>query len=293
MKRATCLLLAAILLFGISNTAFAAKQTGNETAQPLTASDLSDYQDVIDRLNEEYGYSMSFAPEVFSRNNTFESPTNLSVKEFETQLRKDIELDIKVNNEAKAAIESLGSDVDWETAPYLGKSYEIPVNASPLSSQLIGEIQSDAISLKKDLEDNTDSAESTSKTVSSIQATRDPTGNIAFLINVDIDIPTYWKYDKVNSFSDMRIKSGPGYTPESLSYTYRDSRRTLAATFTCTYHNTRGVLVNASSSIFREYVASGDCITNWPNYTIPKTKTNKTYNLIDDFTNTQNCAGYA
>lgn len=293
MKRISCLFLTIVMLLSISNTVFAAEQNSNESLKTLSTSDLSRYQDVINNLNEEYGYSMSFAPEVFSRSNSYESPTKLTIAEFETQLRKDIEADIAINNETKAAVAALGENAEWETVPYLGKSYNVPVNVSYSNSQVTEEIKTDVISFQNDIENKEVSTRSSSQTITSVEPRLDPTGNVAFLLNTTIYTPTYWRFNGVSSFSYMTIYSGARYIPTAVSRSYIDSSRTIAATFTCKYYNASGVLVNSNSSVYREFYASGDCITNWPNYTISKTQTNKTYKLIDDFTNSQNCAGYA
>lgn len=296
-KSAMCLLLALVILCGTFPVNVFAAGTASEDI--LTTQDLSAYQSVLDRLNEEYGYSMSFATSLFTRNSTFESPTNLSLAEFEAELRRDIETDIATNNEALAAVAALGTDAEWEPVPYLGKSYELPVNMSYMSSQVVDTLYEDTISFQNDVlaetSNNTSStyATSSTQTLTSIQPKQDPTGNIAFLMTSTIAIPSYWKYSAVDSFSYMVLGNGAKYIPTAASRSYIDSSRTVAVTFTCSYYNASGVLVNSNSSVYREFHATSDCITNWPNYTISKTVTNKTYNLIDDFDSSQNCAGYA
>lgn len=294
MKKFLSLFLSILMLLCFSNFAFALEIDKSDYSTVLVEKDLIDYQKVIDTLNKEYGYSMSFAPEVFSRNSVYKAPTRLSIQEFEKELRADIEADIVVNNETKKAIELLGENVKWEEVPFSGNSYTLPINATYYNSQIVDEIEQDAIEFQRELENNTTIVKSSTQTVSSTQPRRDPTGNIAFLINSTISIPSYWKYNSINSFSYMTIGNGKAkYIPTSMSRSLIDAARTCAATFTCKYYNSSGVLVNSNSSVYKEFYAGGDCITNSPNYTISKTQTNKSYKHISNFTAAQNCAGYA
>lgn len=284
------------MLFSVSTTAFAADYTdADSTAALITVEEISEYQEIIDKLNEEYGYSMTFSPAVFSRNNTFESPTKSTLAEFEAELRKDIEEDMAVNAEAQEAITALGN-VKWESAPFTGNVYTAPTNVSYMSSQVMGVVYDDAVSYISDVRMAGSQAETraSDQTLTSVQPKLDPTGNLAFLLNTTISIPSYWKYSSVSGFSILYVTHNyPIYYPTSMSYSYLDSSRTVAATFTCTRYNSSGVVINTNSSVYREFHASSDCLTNSPNYSISKTYTNKTYTLIDHFDDSQNCAGYA
>ena len=294
MKKYISLFLALLMMFCFSGHALAIDTEKDKSDTVLCRNDLIDYQKVINDLNKEYGYSMSFSPEVFSKNNTYKNPTKLSIQEFEKELRADIEADIAVNNETKKAVEALGKNVGWEDVPFTGKSYSLPVNATYYNSQIVSEIERDAIDFHDQIENKASSIKASSMTVTSTQPRKDPTGNIAFLLNSKISVTTYWKYGSINSFSYMNIGNGKAkYIPTSMSRKLLDSARTCAVTFTCKYYNSNGVLVNNNSSVYKEFYAAGDCITNYPNYTISKTKTNKIYKHISGFSNAQNCAGYA
>lgn len=301
MKKILSILLVAVMLLSMSVPAFAVdNKSVEEIPSANTTKALSDYQKIIDKLNEEYGYSMTLSSAIFSKDNSFEVPTKSTLAEFEAQLRKDIESDIAVNNKTKAAIAALGSDVQWEVVPYLGKSYKIPVNVSYRSMQVVDSLYADAIShqmstfsFREDIESSMESKSSTSQTITSIQAELDPSGNVAFVMTSTISIPSYWRYTNVNSFSYLELGNGEQYIPIDVSRSYLDSSRTVAATFICEHYNRYGVLINPSSSVYVEFSATGDCLTNWPNYTISKTYTNKTYEHIDYFDDTRNCAAYA
>ncbi len=133
-----------MLLF-MSVTTFSADNTEVDSAvTPITVDEISAYQDIIDKLNEECGYSMAFSPAAYSRNNTFESLTRSTLKEFEAELRKDIEEDMAVNAEAQEAIAALGN-VEWENAPFTGNVYTAPANVSCRSSQVMDVVYEDAV----------------------------------------------------------------------------------------------------------------------------------------------------
>ena len=80
----------------------------------LSATDVknshnSDYQAVLDRLNEEYGMQMRFATEeeLAKVNFNFKDISDISIEEFEAQLRRDIDADNIANEQAKKKIEQL------------------------------------------------------------------------------------------------------------------------------------------------------------------------------------------
>ena len=55
----------------------------------LTPQDVTAYEDILDRLNDEYGYSMYFSPEIFTRGSKFENPTKYSLSEFEASIKAE------------------------------------------------------------------------------------------------------------------------------------------------------------------------------------------------------------
>lgn len=271
------------------------------SAAVLSREELSDYQKILDKLNEEYNLSMSFAPELFSPDNPFDSPKNKSLEEFEASLRADIETCIATTNEAKARIAALGDDVEWKPVPNIEKIYTLPVNISYLNSQTPSGVKSGAMSFREDFEEfmakqevSTANASTTGKTITSIQP-QFISGTISvFLINSTVSIEGNWKYSTISGFSTMILNSsGPKYIPTSATYSFSDSNRTASLTFTCKYYSTDGTLLNSNCLVYCDYYVTGDCITNWPNYTISKVVTNQTYRHIDDFDDTLNCAGYA
>ena len=268
----------------------------NDLGLNIVSNQISPYQGVIDRLNEEYGYNMQFDFNAYASEKKFNSPLNISIEEFEANLRRDIEKDIEVNQETKTVLATIGEKAVWEDLFFSGNTYKLPVNVSYMSKNYLGEIISSE-SFSKDLISQVDfnDNKSTDKTLSSIQPKKDPTGNIAILINSTISIDSYWSYTNVASYSNLIINdSYPRYVSHGIaSRTYRSSNRQVTVVFNCNYYNENGVLVNSNSSVSLTYTATGDCITNSPNYTINTDETNKTYNHISNFDSTKNCAGYA
>ncbi len=160
------------------NSAQPSTQSINQTTinnQITTTSDnLSPYQDVLDKLNDEYNYSMFFSPDL-SCDDICDSPLNYSLEEYESTLRELIEFDIKVNQESLKQIESIG-DVEWSPVPFSGKTYYVPVNLSYPNARLLeGEeiVETPSIGTSPNNRD-------VLKTVSAIQPRLDPTNKIAF-----------------------------------------------------------------------------------------------------------------
>lgn len=291
--RALRLFITIAIICSLWPTTATAALEGGTSAKAHMLQDLYAYQDVIDRLNEEYGYSMSFAPELFTRNHSYKSPQDFTISEFEKTLRRDIQEDIAVNLQTQMAVAALG-DVKWENVPFTGKVYKAPPNVTYMSSPMLDMIYNDADPNISNLEAYNIEIKANEKTVSSIQPKLDPTKNVAFLIHSTISIPDVWRYKSVSGFSVLDVTGQyPRYYPTAMSHSYLDSYRTTSATFTCTHYNDSGVIINRNAKVYREFHASSDCFTNSPNYSIPKTYTNQTYNHINDFCMDQNCAGYA
>ncbi len=254
----------------------AAREPETATESIIKREDLIAYQEIIDKLNEEYGYSMVFDEALFTENSPYESPLNMTLEEFEMQLREDIEFNNSVIEESRVAIEALGDDVEWESVPYLGKSYELPANVTYMNSQMADVLYDDTISFYEDTisfqsgtlieeSNDTNSIETSNpiKTITSIQPKSDPSENVLFLMTSTIAIPSYWRYAAVNSFSYILLNNSyPKYVPTAFSHSLIDSLRTSAVTFTCNYYNSGGVLVGNGYSVYREFHASSDCITN-------------------------------
>lgn len=269
------MMLAVVFLISLSSQVFAASFAASESVQ-----DISQYQAVIDRLNAEYGYEMRFAPEL-AKKGQYISPTKLTLDEFERTLRQDIEADIKENETAFEAVSKIDPD-SWQEGVIKNEPLSKP-NVSYYSHKADG---------------NLDNAQDwdmpqKSETKANTIATQNPreVGSNIFVVNATIDPASYWKFSAVSDFS-YTSDYYPLYVPTSVSYSRIDALRTIAATFTCKYYNANGVLVNSNSSIYREFYAGGDCVTNSPNYTIPKTYTNQGYRSFG-FTSSVNCAGYA
>lgn len=121
-----------VMCVSLTISAFALESTVNDES----INQKSSYQDVLDRLNEEYGYSMTLSQDAFEKNASFKNPTTESLSEFERTLRESIEFDISVNRSTKDTLDKLGYD-GWEPVPYLGKSYNLPVNASYMNSSFV------------------------------------------------------------------------------------------------------------------------------------------------------------
>ena len=173
------MLLSAVMLYGILS--ICASAGVESTSNIPTVQDLSDYQTVIDKLNEEYGYSMYFDPVLFSGESNYKNPLESTLAEFEATLREEIEDYIRVNAESAKAIAALG-DVEWLSVPYKAQYWEAPL------LHTCNLIEPDEIYENFDSQDEksdnsntivsyaleTDDKDINDKTVTSVQARLDP-----------------------------------------------------------------------------------------------------------------------
>ncbi len=324
MKRFISLFLVAFVLSGLfCSNAYASNKSNTryDKDTPITRENLWEYQLVLDKLNEEYGFSAQFAPELFTNPERFISPFEFTLEEYEADLRKEFESIIKEEQESKERIAALG-DVEWKELPMSGFYYLLKDNVNPRSYYTMSNINapSEYIELPEDLYtivvydeelyaqylknnglDNSDSANiqsqakatSESKTISSIQSRYDPDGNAEYRLNSTIKTTPNWYYASVQGITPIYTSSSNVYILTRSEYTIIDGGRTVSVTLYCNYYNSKGSLSKRDCVLNREYHVAGDCFTNSPNYTIETVETNKTYNHISDYTNSQNCAGYA
>ncbi len=259
--------------------------TGNDAFAP--------YQAIIDKLNEEYGFSMSIAYEEIEKGRC-RSPLTIGLEDYERSLRQSIEESIRFNAETKEKLSQFG-DIKWEKGELTECSITLPPSGSYFDSVLDPSVIIDSTSFSSAAGSQVAGTKS-ADTVTSIQARKDPSGNYAFVMQSDMTISPTWRYYGTPSFSYFQIANVTNnsyYIPQSVSYSKTDSLRTCAVTYTCTHYDGSGVILEVNVPVCRDYNATSDCITNWPNYSIPHTITNKSYNKIDYCTNQINCAGYA
>lgn len=130
------------------------------------------YQAVLDTLNGEYGSSMAFAEDDFDDAISFSDPLDLTLEEFEEQIRAEYESSVAVNNAGLAAKATLG-DVEWTELPYLGKHYVVPVNSTYADALSANNIYQDTVDFQRSREaGDAISAQSSTQTITSVQARR-------------------------------------------------------------------------------------------------------------------------
>lgn len=107
---------------------------GAASGNTITASVAADhdayapYQAIIDKLNEEYGFSMSIAYEEIEKGRC-RSPLTIGLDEYERSLRQSIEECIRFNEETTKILAQLG-DLRWEK----GELTECPIMLLPSGS---------------------------------------------------------------------------------------------------------------------------------------------------------------
>ena len=109
MKKIISLLGALALVLSFSFAAYAAENDVDLKINNVEA--CTTYQDVLDRLNKEYGTDVHF-PSAEEREK-YGIPVveiDVSLEEFEAQMRKDIEANLRANAEAKAAAQKLNTE---------------------------------------------------------------------------------------------------------------------------------------------------------------------------------------
>ena len=114
MKKIISLLGALALVLSFSFAAYAAENDVDLIINNVEA--CTTYQDVLDMLNKEYGTDVHF-PSAEEREK-FGIPVveiDVSLEEFEAQMRKDIEANLQANVEAKAAAQKLNEVQIYES----------------------------------------------------------------------------------------------------------------------------------------------------------------------------------
>ena len=109
MKKIISLLGALALVLSLSLAAYAAENDVDLKINDVEA--CTTYQDVLDMLNKEYGTDVHF-PSAEEREK-YGIPVveiDVSLEEFEAQIRKDIEANLQANAEAKAAAQKLDTE---------------------------------------------------------------------------------------------------------------------------------------------------------------------------------------
>ena len=129
MKKIISLFCAFALMLSLSSVAFAAEIDMDTEIGDLKP--YSTYQEVLDMLNEEYGTNVHFpsAQECKEYGITVEE-IDVSLDEFEAQMRKDIEASLRANAEATAAAQKLDKSQSLKNGSGVCKKSEVDVKSA-------------------------------------------------------------------------------------------------------------------------------------------------------------------
>ncbi len=117
------------LILSLSSVAFAAEIDMDTEIGDLKP--YSTYQDVLDMLNEEYGTNVHFpsAQECKEYGITVEE-IDVSLDEFEAQMRKEIEASLRANAEVTAAAQKLDKSQSLKSGSGVCKKSEVDVKSA-------------------------------------------------------------------------------------------------------------------------------------------------------------------
>lgn len=193
MKKITSILLTALLTLSIGKTAFALELAPTLQSRP------NPYQEVLDKLNKEYGTDVHFATNEEIRDLGIKAPyVTVSVKEFELQMKEDIEANIEANEDAYTSSQKLAS-VKTEDAG----SGECKVPDTSFGV----------------------------KASSTITRSKDIAGATTHLTATVNNSAGYWKYSSIGSVwttYQAGYNSTPAFSARTYNYSLIDTRRTCA-----------------------------------------------------------------
>lgn len=222
MKKIISLFCAFALLLSLSSVAFATEIDMDTEIGELKL--CSTYQDVLDMLNKEYGTNVHFPSDQECKEYGISvEKIDLSLEEFEAQMRKDIEANLQANAEAIAATTKLekskivesGSGVCTESDLIVLSTYEDVVRYNQVAGATV-------------------------------------------YLTATISDSLYWHYTeikKVQTFYTKGNNSTPAFSARTYNYELIDSRRTCALHlygFTCSDY---GVIIDNNAVRYVEFWA--------------------------------------
>lgn len=217
MKKVLAILLSVLMMLSISVTAFASE---NKPSMPQNA-----YQEVLDKLNKEYGTDVHFATnDECSEYGIKNTKITVSVEEFESQMRKDIETNIKANEDALRSSKKLNSvKINESGKGICGKASEI----------------------------------SGSKASSTVTRSKDVAGATVYL-SATVNNSSYWHYTSIGSVWTNYLagyNSTPAFGARTYNYSLIDARRTCALSLYGYTVGNWGVIIDNNAYRYVEFWA--------------------------------------
>ena len=217
MKKTIAIMLTVLLVLSISATAFAAEST------PVAS--RASYQEVLDKLNREYGTDAHFATELERSEYGIEDfDITISVEEFESQMRRDIEANIQANNDAISKSQKLNS-----------------VKVEESGSGICGKA----------------SFGSTPKSSFTVTRSKNVAGATVYL-SATVSNSSYWHYTSIGSVWTTYLagyNSTPAFAARTYNYSLIDARRTCAVSLYGYTVGNWGVILDNNAYRYAEFWA--------------------------------------
>lgn len=217
MRKIISIMIVMFMMLSISVTAFAAE------CKPVVSVDS--YQEILDKLNKEYGTNVHFATEnERSELGIKDVDITVSLEEFESQMRKDIEASIKANEDALNKSKRLNS-----------------VKIEESGSGICGKA----------------SFSSNPKSSSTVTQSKDVAGATAYL-SATVNNSSYWYYSSISSVWTTYLagyNSTPAFVATAYNYSLIDARRTCAVSLYGYTIGNWGVIIDNNAYRYVEFRA--------------------------------------
>lgn len=222
MKKFISLFCVLALMLSLSSVAFAAEIDMDTEIGDLKL--CSTYQDVLDMLNKEYGTNVHFpSAQECKEYGITSGKIDVSLEEFETQMRKDIEANLRANAEATAAAQKLDKSQSLRSGSGVCKKSEVEVKSAYY------------VTRSKDVDGATVHLEAT--------------------VN---DNGGYWRYSSISEVYTTYLadyNTSPGFIASSYNYDLIDALRTCAVSLYGYTVGNWGVIIDNNAYRYVEFWA--------------------------------------
>lgn len=204
------------------------------------------YQDILDRLNNEYGTDVHFETE--KRNgDTYSVQTNMSFEEFEEHIRSAIEVNLRANAEADEKIKRLVAE-NKEDTTYV--SFEKVDFVKDEKYSAVFEAEFDKKSVERG---------NVVYVYQDLKYVDGATISLGAYVNLDRG---YWAFSSVFALDILHMTELNGtqlFYPNTGSYSFTDARRTCATEFYGVVKDeTTGTVIDTNARRYAEFWAGKD-----------------------------------
>lgn len=243
-------LLIFLVITSLSTSVMAVDNTimvANETENIETINQNAIYQDILDKLNEEYGTSVHFEKETRS-GGVSSVQINMTPEEFESHIRSAIEMNIRANAEADEKIKSLETEYKEDTTYF---TFEKKSSAKGDEYSAI---------IADDFDTKAAERANVVYAYQDLKYVEGATISLGAYVNIDRG---YWAFTDVFALEVLHVPALNGtllfYPTEEGSYSFIDARRTCATEFNGEVKDeTTGVIIDTNARRYAEFWAGKD-----------------------------------